>query len=318
MVRVSTSDGGTPFGATEAMPLTTMSGREIVAETAALSERGLGMCVGRPLPGVTVRVIRITDAAIPAWDDALPVAGTGPDAGLGAIGEIVVKGPVVTRTYLNRPAKTALAKITDADGDIWHRIGDVGYFDDRGRLWFCGRKAHRVTTPDGVIFPVPCETIFNHHPGVNRTALVGVGAEGHQRPVLVVEPQMRPGRTGHTPTSLLEKQRFTLELLALGAEHAHTQTIRDILFYPKTFPTDVRHNAKIQREKLAAWAAKHLHESLQQKTASPPSSQPAEHIPPSRRIGDLFRALSILLSVMISILFISRRIRKRNGMNHES
>ncbi|MBN1249707.1 MAG: AMP-binding protein, partial [Anaerolineae bacterium] len=137
-ILVGAADVYTPFGATEAMPLTTMSGRDILAETAALTEAGHGMCVGKPLEGVTVRIIRITDAPVTQWDEAqvLPT---------GEIGEIVVKGPVVTRTYLNRPEKTAEAKIREGK-EIWHRMGDLGYFDAQGRLWFCGRKAHRVTT----------------------------------------------------------------------------------------------------------------------------------------------------------------------------
>ncbi len=290
------ADVNTPFGATEAMPLTYMSGREIVAETAALSEQGQGMCIGRPLPGIDVRVIDITDRAIPTWNDALELRPG--DGGATPIGEIVVKGPVVTRIYLNRPEQTSLAKIQDPDGGVWHRMGDVGYFDAQGRLWFCGRKAHRVTTRDGVLFPVPCETIFNAHPDVQRTALVGIGPQGQQRPALVVE-----SRAGRFPESLLEKQRFTLELLALGVEYPHTRAIQDVLFYPDIFPTDVRHNAKIQREKLAVWAAKHHQESLHTR---PAAARPSTNLPPTIRIGDLFRALSVLLSVAISVLFLRR------------
>lgn len=297
------ADVNTPFGATEAMPLTYMSGREIVAETAALSEQGQGMCVGRPLHGIDARIIDITDQAIPAWNDALELRPR--EGGATPIGEIVVKGPVVTRAYLNRPEQTNLAKIQDSGGEIWHRMGDVGYFDAQGRLWFCGRKAHRVTTPDATLFPVPCETIFNHHPDVNRTALVGLGPQGRQRPVLVVEP-----RAGRFPGSILEKQRFTLELLALGVEHPHTRSIQDVLFYPDVFPTDVRHNAKIQREKLAVWAAKHHHESLHTRP-SPPC--PSPRLPTAIRIGDLFRALSILLSVAVSVLFIRRYLTGKGG-----
>jgi acyl-coenzyme A synthetase/AMP-(fatty) acid ligase len=296
LTRILTPDAdvNTPFGATEAMPLTFMSGREIVGETAALSEQGNGMCVGRPLPGIDVRVICITDDAIPVWDDGL----VSPQ---GEVGEIVVKGPVVTRVYLHRPEQTALAKIQDVDGGVWHRMGDVGYFDDQGRLWFCGRKAHRVTTRDEVLFPVPCETIFNHHPDVNRTALVGIGPQGRQHPVLVVEP-----RAEHMPTSLLEKQKFTLELLALGVEYDHTRVIQDVLFYPDIFPTDVRHNAKIQREKLAVWATRHHREALHGVDMSTCPSSKTESLPPSVRVGDLFRTLSVLLSVAVSVLFLRR------------
>ena len=235
----------TPFGATEAMPLTTISGREIIAETAALTEAGKGMCVGVALPGVSIRVIGTSDEQIREWrpDLVLPA---------GAIGEIVVKGPMVTRTYLNRPDMTALAKIREGD-EIWHRMGDLGYFDDRDRLWFCGRKAHRVQTRAGTLYPVMAETIFNRHGDVARTALVGVGTVDDQLPVLVVEPL-----AGRAPADVLAQHRFTMELLSLGAGYAHTRAIERVLFYPGTFPTDVRHNAKIQREKLAEWAATEL------------------------------------------------------------
>lgn len=239
------ADVNTPFGATEAMPLTMMSGRDIVAETAAQSDAGAGMCVGRPLPGVTARVIRITDAPIPTWDEAQALPQ-------GEIGEIVVKGPMVTRMYLNRPEKTARAKIRQGD-EVWHRMGDVGYIDAQGRLWFCGRKAHRVVTPQGTLYAVPCEAIFNQHPDVFRTALVGAGEVGAQTPVLIVEP-----RAGRFPADAAARQAFTDALLTLGAAREHTRAIQRVLFYRGHFPVDVRHNAKIQREKLAAWAEAHI------------------------------------------------------------
>jgi len=235
----------TPFGATEALPITMISGREILNETAALSEQGAGMCVGRPIPGCTIRIIRITDEPIPRWDESLVLPQ-------GEVGEIAVKGPVVTRVYLNRPQQTAEAKIYEGD-EVWHRMGDLGYFDAGGRLWFCGRKRHRVETAEGLLLPVCCEAIFNTHPDVARTALVGVGAPGRQSPVLIVEP--KPGKM---PRTAKEKQNFVAGLLQLGAQHAHTQRIQNILFYPTAFPVDVRHNAKIQREKLAVWAEKKL------------------------------------------------------------
>jgi acyl-CoA synthetase (AMP-forming)/AMP-acid ligase II len=238
----------TPFGSTEALPITMMSGQEILRETATLSEQGKGMCVGRPTTGNTIRIITITDDVIPEWDKSLVL----PD---GEVGEIVVKGPVVTRTYLNRPQQTAEAKIREGGTDhaeIWHRMGDLGYFDHSGRLWFCGRKKHRIETAQGLLLPVPNEAIFNLHPDVSRTALVGVGERGKQEPVLVVEP--KPGRM---PTTAEAKHKLIAELLTLGAQHAQTRSIQTVLFHP-SFPVDVRHNAKIQREKLAPWAEKTL------------------------------------------------------------
>jgi acyl-CoA synthetase (AMP-forming)/AMP-acid ligase II len=230
----------TPFGATEALPVSNISGDEILAETARLTAQGRGACVGRPLDGLTVKIIPISDEPLAAWDDSLALPAN-------QVGEIVVKGPVVTRLYLRRPEQTAKAKIQDGNA-VWHRMGDLGYLDDQDRLWMCGRKSHRVETVAGLMLPVPCEAIFNAHPEVARTALVGLGPRGQQRPVLVVELN-----GGIMPTAST-KQRLSNELLALGQAYEHTQPIKDFLFHP-AFPVDVRHNVKIQREKLAAWAA---------------------------------------------------------------
>jgi acyl-CoA synthetase (AMP-forming)/AMP-acid ligase II len=242
----------TPYGATEALPVSTIRSDEILGETGALTAEGKGVCVGRPVPEMTVRIIRISDDPIPLWSDDLEVPA-------GTIGEIVVRGPVVTRRYHNREQSTALAKINDpARGTFWHRMGDVGYFDEQGRIWFCGRKSQRVVTPAGTLFTIPCEGVFNTHTMVNRTALVGVQRDGVTVPVLCVErypPFSSPD--GSRAPSFLPEEQVRADLLALGQKHSHTSSICNILFHPG-FPVDVRHNAKIFREKLAVWAAKEL------------------------------------------------------------
>jgi acyl-CoA synthetase (AMP-forming)/AMP-acid ligase II len=235
----------TPYGATEALPVCSIGSDEILGETRQATDRGAGVCVGRPVGDVRVEVIRISDEPIAGWSDDLLV----PE---GTIGEIVVQGPVVTRAYFQRPGATALAKIADprgGQGGFWHRMGDLGYRDERGRFWFCGRKAHRVVTANGTLFTIPCEAVFNTHPEVARTALVGVGPPGTLRPVLCVEPIHWPGRA--------DRERLRRELLERGAMHPHTKEIRTFLFHP-TFPVDIRHNAKIFREKLAVWASRKL------------------------------------------------------------
>jgi len=234
----------TPYGATEALPLTSICGSEILHKTIDLTNQGAGICVGRPLPGVTLRIIRITDGAIPEWEESLVLPAR-------EIGEIVVKGSVVTREYYKRDDETELAKIRDG-GSVWHRMGDVGYLDERERLWFCGRKSHRVITAEKTMFTVQCEAIFNQHENVFRSALVGVGPRTRQRPVIVVEPE--PGRM---PARGWATKRFTEELLDLGRRNELTRNITDVLFHP-AFPVDYRHNAKILREKLAVWAEDRL------------------------------------------------------------
>jgi acyl-CoA synthetase (AMP-forming)/AMP-acid ligase II len=234
----------TPYGATECLPVACIGGREILGETRHATAAGNGICVGRPVPEVEVAIIGVTDDPIPEWDDALRRPA-------GEIGEIAVRGPFVTRSYYGRPAATALAKIAANDGSVWHRMGDVGHFDAAGRLWFCGRKAHRVTTEAGVLFTVPVEGVFNAHPAVFRSALVGIGPPGRQGPAVCVE--LEPDARGVSTAAL------TRELSEYAARHEVTAAVRRFLVHP-AFPVDVRHNAKIDREALAAWAAARLPE----------------------------------------------------------
>jgi len=235
----------TPYGATEAMPVCSIGSDEILSRTRSRTAEGAGICVGRPIAPVEAAIIRITDEPISAWSNDLLMAP-------GQIGEIVVKGPVVTRQYYRRPESNALAKIADPEhGGFYHRMGDLGYRDDEGRIWFCGRKSHRVQTREGLLFTIPCEAVFNTHPAVKRTALVGVGDAGVSHPVLCVELEAEANSA--------DLERIKGELLALGASRPHTGGIVTILFHP-SFPVDIRHNAKIFREKLAVWAARKLQE----------------------------------------------------------
>jgi acyl-CoA synthetase (AMP-forming)/AMP-acid ligase II len=232
----------TPYGATEALPVCSIGSDEILNETQRVTAAGGGVCVGRPVSGMTVQVIRIGDDPIPTWSDDLILP-------VGQVGEIVVSGPVVTKEYFHRPQSNALAKIHDPrTGSILHRMGDLGYLDDRGRVWFCGRKAQRVITPDGTLFTIPCEAVFNQHPQVRRSALVGVARNGSTEPVLCVELEKN---------SSTNRERLSKEILALGAARPHTKEIRKLLYHP-SFPVDIRHNAKIFREKLAKWAERQL------------------------------------------------------------
>ena len=232
----------TPYGATECLPVAVIEGREL-QDTRQATQDGAGTCVGRAVEGNEVRIIAITDDAIADWRQVR-------ERPAGSVGEITVAGPTATDSYFNREAQTRLAKIRErlADGSerIVHRMGDVGYFDAQGRLWFCGRKSHRVETAAGPLYTEQVEPVFNMHPQVRRTALVGRGAAGAQAPVLCVE--LREG----VPAG--EWPGIQAELRALGQGHVHTAGIQAFLQHPG-FPVDIRHNAKIGREKLAAWAA---------------------------------------------------------------
>lgn len=239
------ADVFTPYGATEALPVASIPGREVTPGLLEPMKNGAGTCVGEPAPGIRIKLIGITDEPIETLTEELEVP-------LGGIGEVCVSGPVVTHTYAEEPGHTAAAKMTGPDGEVWHRMGDVGRFDGEGRLWFLGRKSHRLETETGVRMPVPVENIFNQHPRVARTALVGVGPRGSETPLLVVEaiPGEHPG--GETMTA-----GFIMQLRDIGRRVPRAADIEHFLFH-KAFPVDPRHNAKIHREELKAWAERQV------------------------------------------------------------
>ena len=240
----------TPYGATEALPVASISASEVLEETAAASERGAGTCVGTRFSGIDWRVIRITDEPIELIEltEELPP---------GEIGELIVRGPVVTTEYVTRTDANATSKIQDGDG-FWHRMGDCGYLDDRDRFWFCGRKSHRVLTEDGTMFTVPCEAIANGHPSVYRSALVGIGTN-RSTPAMIVEAWPE-----HRTANDLAESRLLDEVHQRLTESNLTQAIqRTHVFLHPAFPVDIRHNAKIFREKLGPWAERSLQTRLQ-------------------------------------------------------
>lgn len=244
-----------PYGATEALPLTTISSSEIETLKSEI-KNPFGACVGRPLPGIALKIISLTNE--PLIRELPP----------GEIGEIIATGPVVTKTYDALPEATAAAKIISppptaeptatslafgpldsglfsAPAAVWHRMGDCGYFDDAGRLWFCGRKVERVETATATLHTEPCEQVFRAHPRATRCALIGLGPRGQQHPAMVIETTVR---------NSADARALARELRTLALQHPHTTPIEVFYFHPR-FPVDVRHNAKIHRLTLATWAA---------------------------------------------------------------
>lgn len=224
----------TPYGATESLPVANISGKIILEQTAALTAQGRGTCVGEPVPGVKVAIIEINDDVI---ENISKTRMLNPYD----IGEIIVQGDIVTPGYYQSPQETALSKIKDHES-VWHRIGDLGYKDDGGRIWFCGRKTHRAETSSGLLCSVPCEAVFNAHPGVRRSALVALGEKGKQSVAIVIER--------NAVGKKLDKKMLEKELLLLAGNNVLTVQIKSIHFCDH-FPVDVRHNIKIDRLKLA-------------------------------------------------------------------
>jgi acyl-CoA synthetase (AMP-forming)/AMP-acid ligase II/pimeloyl-ACP methyl ester carboxylesterase/uncharacterized protein YqfB (UPF0267 family) len=238
----------TPYGATEALPVSTIESREILGETAERSRQGAGTCVGTPFDKIDWRVIQPVAGPIASIDEAV-------ECSTGEIGELIVRGPCVTTEYVDNPDATERSKIVDGTG-FWHRMGDCGYLDADNRFWFCGRLAERVSTRNGVIETVPLESIIETHPAVYRAALVGIGEPGAQTPVVCVDllPSYR-----HLSRPSFEHTALLSELSDLVREHPRGDEVRWFLF-PTGFPVDVRHNAKIRRDQLAVWATQTLNQ----------------------------------------------------------
>ncbi len=231
-----TTEIHTPYGATEAVPIISIGSHEILSETKKLSEQGFGMCIGRPICDTQIKLIKITDGPITQIRDSLEVPEN-------QVGEITVKADLVTEQYFNNREADLLAKIPDPDGRVWHRMGDLGWRDSKGRIWFCGRKSHRVETGKDPLYTIPVEAIFNTHEKVFRSALAGVGPKAIQTPVIFIEPVEKIKNT----------KNFIAELKTLAKSNPLTAGIEHIFIEP-SFPVDIRHNSKIFREKLAVKA----------------------------------------------------------------
>ena len=230
----------TPYGATESLPVACNSASVVLNETAEVTNQGGGTCVGHRFPRIDWKVIKISDGPIADISETETVTQ-------GEVGELIVRGPVVTDQYVTQLNANAEHKIVDGE-TFWHRMGDVGYLDDQDRFWFCGRKGHRVQTKTGTMFTIPCEAIINTHDSVYRSALVGVGKAGDQTPVLVVEPTAEA-----FPNSDDETSKLLDEVKAIARSHWQTDSIEHF-FLHKSLPVDIRHNSKIFREQLRDWA----------------------------------------------------------------
>jgi len=209
----------TPYGMTEVLSVADI-------ELAELDEvgAGKGVCVGRPLVGVGVRIE--------------PLEG-----GDGVTGEIVVSAPWLSVGYDGLWLTNDHARSFDGDGTQWHRTGDVGHVDPDGRLWVEGRLVHVVWTADGPVTSVPLEVALEPVVG-SRCAITGVGPEGCQQVVVVVEAD---GKAGLAASALDSVVRSALA----------PQRVAAVLTVPE-FPVDRRHNSKIDRSRLGRFAEKVL------------------------------------------------------------
>ena len=215
-----------PYGATEALPITSFTGIEVLSDTEKLTNAGYGTCVGKKSDSsFDIKIIKISDKVIAKWDKSLELP-------LGEIGEICVKGPTITHRYFQNEQATEQSKIFEGKA-IWHRMGDVGYFDEQARLWFCGRKADRISHYEKELYTDQVENIFNCLLGIKQVALVKTN---NKKLVLFVQLKKR-----------IYRWRVLKDIYTRASKH---KLIFDRVIFKRKFPVDVRHNAKIKRDIL--------------------------------------------------------------------
>jgi acyl-CoA synthetase (AMP-forming)/AMP-acid ligase II/pimeloyl-ACP methyl ester carboxylesterase len=229
----------TPYGATEALPVTVGAEAEILENKNVAARDGeVGTFVGAPIQGVDLRIISPVTGEIREISEVRFLSAR-------EIGEIIVRGATVSPSYLNRPDADRLGKIKDGQ-DFWHRMGDLGYLDESGRLYYCGRKSHLVTYEGKEYHSVPIENLFSDLKGISRVALVSVKGE----PGLVIEPE-----PGSWPESEAARQEIITRIREIALKSPLTNSIKKFFLNP-SLPVDRRHNAKIYRDRLGEWAEK--------------------------------------------------------------
>ncbi|MGO2642921.1 AMP-binding protein, partial [Brevibacterium aurantiacum] len=226
-----------PYGMTEGLLLTDIDRAGVAAADATAN---LGVCVGRPIDGVELALAPIDDSGASA-----DVLEQGVDA-QGHLGEFVVSAAHIKSGYDNLWATTAASARDDLDGRTWHRTNDIGHIDAEGRVWLEGRLQHVVTTPRGPVGPGGLEALIDSDEQVSRSSIVGIGPAGTQSLVAVLDAEGTELSPGLAPLDLTARLR---ELVADTVGHDLTA----VLIAP-TFPTDIRHNSKIDRSRLATWA----------------------------------------------------------------
>jgi acyl-CoA synthetase (AMP-forming)/AMP-acid ligase II len=230
------------YGSAECFPVSDITNHQVDSSLQEMMECGEGVCVGHVIDPNEVKIIAPSQNPFRNLDEATELPP-------GMPGEIVVCGPSCTDSYWQRDEEADFTKFPDNSGRLWHRMGDIGSIDGLGRLWFCSRVSDRIETGQETIFPDQAEAVFNQHPDAKHTALVGVGPQGKQMPVLCIElrHKLRPA----------DVERVHFDLLQLAQSFSLTRSVRTVMFHPG-FPVDVRKPAAIYREALSAWAARRM------------------------------------------------------------
>lgn len=225
----------TPYGATECLPVSITTSREVLGDTKNQTLMGYGTCVGYAAPMTDIKILCLDQLTIVSPDDE-------------AIGEIIVHSSTMTQGY-DGLESSHIAYHCPVTNKKYHRMGDMGKIDHFGRLWFLGRVVHSIKVSNYWLCTEEIEPVVNNLPEVSKSALLNVQG----KIILVVE--RTDGITEMSQTlkdKFFQKIRFVLDQTPKG--HLVAEIVLDI-----NFPVDTRHNIKIDR---LAMAKKFLNKGL--------------------------------------------------------
>jgi long-chain acyl-CoA synthetase len=140
------------YGLTEGGPVTILEGRQHPDKLAS---------VGRPAPGIEVRIVDEAGRDVPAGD----------------AGEVVGRSANMMSGYLNRPDDTQAMLWRDANGALYFRSGDLGRFDEDGFLYLLDRKKDVIISGGFNIYATDLESVLSRHAAVAEVAVIGVPSE---------------------------------------------------------------------------------------------------------------------------------------------
>ena len=219
----------TPYGMTEVLPVADIS----LAQIDEVGD-GPGVCVGYPVDRVDVVLDPLDDRGVPTG-----AMTNDPEV----LGEVCIRASHMRDGYDNLWFTEHVASQPRG----WHRSGDVGHFDAEGRLWIEGRIVHVVSTMYGPVTPIGHEHAINRLQGVGQSAIVGVGPHGTQQIVVVVVPDPAVRRSALASEHLTDRVRSCVGDIDVAAA-----------LVVRSLPVDKRHNSKIDRTRIAAWAERAL------------------------------------------------------------
>ena len=235
------------YGLTEASPVTHVN----------LLGKPRPGSIGLPMPDTRIRIVHVDD------DPNHPR-----DVAPGEPGEMLISGPQIMLGYFANPEQTRHALMTDEEGDVWLRTGDIARMDAEGYFYILDRKKDMIIRAGLKVFPAKVESVLRKHPRIADAAVVGrADAVKTESVVAVVVARPAPApadATAPVPTKEQDQERLCEELRLLCREH----------LAPYEVPQHFEFTDLLPRSPLGKLLKREL-----RKAPAPPATTPAPEIP---------------------------------------